>query len=183
MEPENESVPEEDAGNQLMLRVERPVYDERFLRAKLLHRKEDNTTFCQRLADRFRCSSVRVKAAVLSFLPILTWLPSYPVKQYLFSDVISGLSTGVVQLPQGLAYALLAAVPPVYGLYSSFYPVLLYTLFGTSRHVSIGKMSYEEAFLQSHKISVMKLSVMLSMIFSGIFNTWGRMLTLHLIVL
>ncbi|XP_047245584.1 prestin isoform X1 [Girardinichthys multiradiatus] len=137
MEPENESVPE-DAGNQLMLRVERPVYDERFLRAKLLHRKEDNTTFCQRLADRFRCSSMRVKAAALSFLPILTWLPSYPVKQYLFSDVISGLSTGVVQLPQGLAYALLAAVPPVYGLYSSFYPVLLYTLFGTSRHVSIG---------------------------------------------
>uniref|UniRef100_A0A671YC20 Solute carrier family 26 member 5 n=1 Tax=Sparus aurata TaxID=8175 RepID=A0A671YC20_SPAAU len=78
------------------------------------------------------------KAAVLTFLPILTWLPSYPVKQYLLSDVVSGLSTGVVQLPQGLAYAMLAAVPPVYGLYSSFYPVLLYTFFGTSRHISIG---------------------------------------------
>uniref|UniRef100_A0A8C4IQG8 Solute carrier family 26 member 5 n=1 Tax=Dicentrarchus labrax TaxID=13489 RepID=A0A8C4IQG8_DICLA len=43
----------------------------------------------------------KAKAAVFSFLPILTWLPSYPVKQYLFSDVVSGLSTGVVQLPQG----------------------------------------------------------------------------------
>uniref|UniRef100_A0A8C5DUB8 SLC26A/SulP transporter domain-containing protein n=1 Tax=Gouania willdenowi TaxID=441366 RepID=A0A8C5DUB8_GOUWI len=76
--------------------------------------------------------------AVFYFLPILTWLPYYPVKQYLFSDVVSGLSTGVVQLPQGLAYAMLAALPPVYGLYSSFYPVVLYTFFGTSRHISIG---------------------------------------------
>uniref|UniRef100_A0A8D3E7A0 Solute carrier family 26 member 5 n=1 Tax=Scophthalmus maximus TaxID=52904 RepID=A0A8D3E7A0_SCOMX len=90
------------------------------------------------LASSRRCSSARARAAVLSFLPILTWLPSYPVRRFLFSDVVSGLSTGVVQLPQGLAYAMLAAVPPVYGLYSSFYPVLLYTFFGTSRHISVG---------------------------------------------
>uniref|UniRef100_A0A8C4X4Y8 Solute carrier family 26 member 5 n=1 Tax=Erpetoichthys calabaricus TaxID=27687 RepID=A0A8C4X4Y8_ERPCA len=84
------------------------------------------------------CSSKRLKSIVFSFIPILTWLPSYPIKKYLLGDVISGISTGVMQLPQGLAYAMLAAVPPVYGLYSSFYPVFLYTFFGTSRHISIG---------------------------------------------
>uniref|UniRef100_A0A1A7WSC6 Solute carrier family 26, member 5 n=1 Tax=Iconisemion striatum TaxID=60296 RepID=A0A1A7WSC6_9TELE len=137
-EEEEAASAQEDTDSQLILRIERPVYDEASIRSQLLHQKENSTTFCQRLADKFRCSSEKAKAVALSFLPILSWLPSYPVKQYLFSDVISGLSTGVVQLPQGLAYALLAAVPPVYGLYSSFYPVLLYTFFGTSRHVSIG---------------------------------------------
>ncbi|KAG8005759.1 Prestin [Nibea albiflora] len=129
---------EEAAGSQLMYRIERPVYDEALIRSQLLHHKKNSTTLRQRLANQFRCSSEKAKAVALSFLPILTWLPNYPIKQYLFSDVVSGLSTGVVQLPQGLAYAMLAALPPVYGLYSSFYPVLLYTFFGTSRHISVG---------------------------------------------
>uniref|UniRef100_A0A4W4FCY5 SLC26A/SulP transporter domain-containing protein n=1 Tax=Electrophorus electricus TaxID=8005 RepID=A0A4W4FCY5_ELEEL len=84
------------------------------------------------------CSSEKAKSVLVGLLPILSWLPSYPVRKYLFGDVVSGLSTGVMQLPQGLAYAMLAAVPPVNGLYSSFYPVVLYTLFGTSRHISVG---------------------------------------------
>uniref|UniRef100_A0AAY4EY70 STAS domain-containing protein n=1 Tax=Denticeps clupeoides TaxID=299321 RepID=A0AAY4EY70_9TELE len=45
--------------------------------------------------------SEKIKSAALSFLPILTWLPSYPIKEYLFGDIVSGLSTGVMQLPQG----------------------------------------------------------------------------------
>uniref|UniRef100_A0A3P9CEN9 Solute carrier family 26 member 5 n=1 Tax=Maylandia zebra TaxID=106582 RepID=A0A3P9CEN9_9CICH len=129
---------EKDEDSQLIYRIERPVYNETLIQAQLLKRKEDTTTNCQKLAEKFQCSSEKAKAAALSFMPILSWLPSYPVKKYLFSDVVSGLSTGVVQLPQGLAYAMLAAVPPVYGLYSSFYPVLLYTFFGTSRHISVG---------------------------------------------
>ncbi|XP_030628249.1 prestin [Chanos chanos] len=119
--------------------VERPVLNEQYIDSHLLHHKERQPkTITQRITEHCRCSTEKAKSVVFSLLPILTWLPSYPVKKYLFQDVLSGLSTGVVQLPQGLAYAMLAAVPPVYGLYSSFYPVLLYTFFGTSRHISVG---------------------------------------------
>ncbi|XP_063049159.1 prestin [Engraulis encrasicolus] len=119
--------------------VDRDVYSESRLGSEVLHRRERTPhTLCQRLRQHVECSSGRVRAGLLRLFPIATWLPAYPVKEYLMGDLVSGLSTGVMQLPQGLAYAMLAAVPPVFGLYSSFYPVLLYTLFGTSRHISIG---------------------------------------------
>uniref|UniRef100_A0A8C3GRQ3 Solute carrier family 26 member 6 n=1 Tax=Cairina moschata TaxID=8855 RepID=A0A8C3GRQ3_CAIMO len=83
-----------------------------------------------------RCSASAAKSLLFRFLPILRWLPRYPVKDWLLGDIASGFSVGIMHLPQGLAYALLAGLPPVTGLYSSFYPVFLYFFFGTSRHNS-----------------------------------------------
>ncbi|KAM5291879.1 solute carrier family 26 member 6 [Ctenodactylus gundi] len=86
----------------------------------------------------FQCSHARARALAHQYFPILGWLPRYRVREWLLGDLLSGLSVAIMQLPQGLAYALLAGLPAVFGLYSSFYPVFVYFLFGTSRHISVG---------------------------------------------
>ncbi|GMT11294.1 hypothetical protein PFISCL1PPCAC_2591, partial [Pristionchus fissidentatus] len=73
-----------------------------------------------------------------SFVPILDWLPKYNFKENFTGDLIAGLTVGIMHVPQGMAYASLAAVPPIVGLYSSFFSSSFYTFFGTSRHISIG---------------------------------------------
>ena len=71
------------------------------------------------------------------YVPILSWLPAYR-RDWLMQDVIAGLTVGVMLVPQGLTYAGLASLPPIYGLYSAFFPLIVYVVMGSSRHLSVG---------------------------------------------
>uniref|UniRef100_A0A914DNR1 STAS domain-containing protein n=1 Tax=Acrobeloides nanus TaxID=290746 RepID=A0A914DNR1_9BILA len=78
---------------------------------------------------------------IFGFIPILNWLPNYSFKENLLSDIVGGLTVGIMHVPQGIAYAILAKVDPVVGLYTSFFAPLFYMIFGTSRHNSIGSFA------------------------------------------
>lgn len=76
------------------------------------------------------------------FFPILDWLPNYK-KEYLSGDVSAGLTVGVMLVPQGIAYAMVAGLPPVYGLYAAMIPQLVYAVFGTSRQLAVGPVAMD----------------------------------------
>ncbi|XP_011788588.1 PREDICTED: sodium-independent sulfate anion transporter [Colobus angolensis palliatus] len=103
-------------------------------------------------------------AAVQRRLPILAWLPSYS-PQWLKMDFIAGLSVGLTAIPQALAYAEVAGLPPQYGLYSAFTGCFVYFFLGTSRDVTLGPtaiMSLLVSFYTFHEPAYAVLLAFLS---------------------
>jgi len=76
----------------------------------------------------------------LPSLPILRWGKEYG-RDTLVSDLLAALIVTIMLIPQGLAYALLAGLPPEAGLYASIAPLVLYALFGTSRVLAVGPVA------------------------------------------
>ncbi|XP_070818713.1 sulfate transporter [Chaetodon trifascialis] len=91
-----------------------------------------------RLKKHCSCTAKKAKSKILGFVPILTWLPRYQVKEWLLGDIMSGVIVGILLVPQSIAYSLLASQDPIYGLYTSFFSSLIYALLGSSRHISVG---------------------------------------------
>ncbi|XP_015171821.1 PREDICTED: solute carrier family 26 member 6-like isoform X2 [Polistes dominula] len=71
-------------------------------------------------------------------VPLIDWLPKYNWRNNILGDIVAGITVAVMHIPQGMAYAILGNVPSIVGIYMAFFPVLIYFLFGTSRHNSMG---------------------------------------------
>ncbi|MCE8007506.1 sulfate permease [Aestuariivita sp.] len=74
------------------------------------------------------------------FLPILSWGRTY-TRATLANDLMAALIVTIMLIPQSLAYALLAGLPPEAGLYASIVPIMLYAVFGTSRALAVGPVA------------------------------------------
>ncbi|MDH3651139.1 MAG: solute carrier family 26 protein, partial [Saprospiraceae bacterium] len=75
-----------------------------------------------------------------SLVPALDWARTYNTG-FFRKDFLAGLTVAIMLIPQGMAYALLAGLPPIYGLYASIVPLVLYLGFGSSRQLSVGPVA------------------------------------------
>lgn len=96
------------------------------------------TVLSQRLRKHCSCTPEKAKSRILSFFPVLQWLPRYKLRDWILGDAMSGVIVGILLVPQSIAYSLLANQDPIYGLYTSFFASIIYALLGTSRHISVG---------------------------------------------
>ena len=76
------------------------------------------------------------------------WLPNYK-KKYLSGDISAGLTVGIMLIPQGMAYAMIAGLPPVFGLYAALVPQIIYTITGTSRQLAVGPVAMDSLLVAS----------------------------------
>lgn len=79
-------------------------------------------------------------------LPFLSWLPNYN-RSTLYGDFIAGITLGIMLVPQGMAYAMIAGMPPIYGLYASLVPPVIYALLGTSRQLAVGPVAMDSLLI------------------------------------
>jgi sulfate permease, SulP family len=87
---------------------------------------------------------VKLVHILARYLPVLSWFPEFLAGEWRDAwkgDISAGLTVGVMLVPQGLAYALVAGLPPIYGLYASVVPIIIYAFLGTSKQLAVGPVA------------------------------------------
>ncbi len=88
------------------------------------------------------CTFVLSMKQLYHYFPILQWSKDYSIPS-LKGDLSAGITVGVMLIPQGMAYAMIAGLPPVYGLYAALFPQIVYALMGTSRQLAVGPVAMD----------------------------------------
>jgi SulP family sulfate permease len=83
---------------------------------------------------------------IQQYLPIFGWLPGYR-RADILRDLIAGTTVSFLLIPQALAYAMLAGLPPHMGLYAAFLPLIIYPIFGTCRHLMVGPVALDSILM------------------------------------
>jgi len=105
--------------------------------------------------------SVFNKKQLFKKVPILDWLPKYDVQTGV-SDLIAGTTVGLTVIPQGIAYALIAKLPPQYGLYSAFMGCFMYVIFGSCKDITVGPTAIMSLLTAQYAMGRPEFAVLLS---------------------
>ncbi|VUZ53054.1 unnamed protein product [Hymenolepis diminuta] len=149
----------DSAGDGLITSGSRRIYtEEEFENLYLRHNKSKQVSFRQKSSLILRRAFHKIRISycgpntndgfgsqllrfMYNFFPFIDIIRHYDVKNWLANDLITGFTIGVMHVPQGMAYAMLASVPPIYGLYCSMCASFFYFLLGTSRHLSLSTIA------------------------------------------
>ncbi|KAK6190296.1 hypothetical protein SNE40_002201 [Patella caerulea] len=117
-----------------MLRLTRKLYTHESVEAA--YKREDKPVNWKEILKGCSCS--KICSFLLKFVPIITEVQKPYIKDCVVNDLIAGLSVAFMHLPQALGFGVLASLQPVNGLYTTFFPLICYIIFGTSPHISFG---------------------------------------------
>ncbi|KAL1422214.1 hypothetical protein MTO96_022346 [Rhipicephalus appendiculatus] len=187
MKPSNNGQPESPAGagpNMIRRLSKTDRYD---LRPETPPSHQRPVPICDRFVSslRKRWHVKHLPKKLLGLFPIIGWVRTYNLKQWLLSDIIAGITVAIFHVPQSFGYSLLASVPAVNALYTAMFPMLMYTIFGTSRHLSIGAFAvvcmmtgavveqYKEEFGAAEVASTLMFFVGLYQLALGVLNLGG----------
>lgn len=124
-----------DSHNRKYFRYENDVNENNNELKKLFNKAQKNFF---KLKTRLKTKSF-YKSILFSRLPFIKWLFfEYNIRKNLVSDIIAGCSVGIMNMPQSMSISMLANLPPVIGLYMSFFPLLMYFFLGTSKQLALG---------------------------------------------
>uniref|UniRef100_A0A5S6Q866 STAS domain-containing protein n=1 Tax=Trichuris muris TaxID=70415 RepID=A0A5S6Q866_TRIMR len=118
--------------------LRRPIYRQEDVDRCAKRKESEHLSLLSQVRVPRRVSTKGLWMCIQRRVPCFSWLPKYNFKVDFVSDVISGLTVGVMMIPQSMAYGSLAGLDAAHGLYTSFFAAIFYFLFGTSRHNSVG---------------------------------------------